>query len=419
MWHKRFVAVAAGVIFALVVAVLSFAAGVQVAEHPTTSIAARVPLASQVADSVRPRPAADVPDSLKEDFAVFWDAWGIIEEDFIGEIDRQAMIQGAINGMVESLDDPYTQYVEPEDNAIMQEDDNGKFEGIGAMVEMIDGRLTIVSPLKGSPADEAGLRSGDIILEVGGTPIQGMDLSEAVSLVRGPEGTTVVLTIQRKGAEESFKVTIERAEIELHTVESHMLTDEVGYLAIRKFGGRTAEELDEALHDLEEQGARALILDLRNNPGGFLETAVQTVNRFLDDGPAVWWQRADGSSYPLLVEERDTFEGDMVVLVNEGSASASEIVAGALQDSNRATLVGVTTFGKGSVQNVHQLRDGGSIRVTTARWLTREEHEIEGVGLSPDYHVDQPDDVEVDRQLNFAQQLLQNQLAPLFDIPYR
>lgn len=420
MWRKRFLAVMAGVVFTVLVAGLSFTAGVYATEYPASSIASRVPFIDQAVNFVVTRPASRAPEDVEAEFAVFWDVWRIVEDDFFGESDQGEMIDGAIEGMINTLDDPYTQYLDPAANAIKQQDDTGKFEGIGATVDMVEGQLTIVSPLKGSPADQAGLKGGDVILRVNETPINGMGLMEAVSLVRGPKGTTVTLTIRREGVAKPFEVSIVREAFELVTVESRMLSDQVGYLTINRFGSRTVEELDENLRQLEEQGARALVLDLRNNPGGFLNSAVETVSRFVEEGPAVWWQNADGSSYAMNVEDRRTFDGRVVVLINQGSASASEIVAGALQDSERALLVGTRSFGKGSVQNVHKLRNGGSVHVTTAHWLTRGKHEINGVGLEPDIHVTQEDDqADVDHQLNVAQRMLQHWVTAPRRVPYR
>lgn len=412
MWSKRFPVGFVLIVFILTIAGLSFAAGLHVAAHPPNGIASRVPIVGQVADTVISHPTSGVPEDVEAEFAVFWDVWQIVEDDFFGTPDHQAMIEGAIKGMVEALGDPYTQYVNPQQNAIQREDDSGEFEGIGATVDMIDGRLIIISPLKGSPADKAGLKAGDIILEVDGTPIQDMDLIQAVSLVRGPEGSTVRLTIQREGVAEPFTLSIVRAKISLVSVESRMLSDQVGYLAIRSFGSRTIQELDDHLSELKQQGATALILDLRGNPGGFLDTAVETVSRFIKSGPVLWWENADGTRRPIRVKPRSTYDWPMVVLIDEGSASASEIVAGALQDSGRATLVGTRTFGKGSVQNVHQLRNGGSVRVTTAHWLTRDKHAIDGVGLEPDIYIAQDESrPEVDIQLHFARRMLGQRTA--------
>lgn len=418
MWRKRIAVIATLGGFTLVVAGLSFSAGIYAAESPGNAIASRLPIPDYLAGLAASQPAAGAPDDLEEDFAVFWDTWRIVENDFFGETDRQVMIQGAIKGMVGALDDPYTQYIDPQQNEIMRENDSGGFEGIGATVDMIDGRLTVVSPLRDSPADRAGLRAGDVILAVDGRPVEGLELIEAVSLVRGPKDSTVTLTIEREDVAEPITLSIVRASIPLITVESRMLADRVGYLALHSFGSQTVEELDQNLEKLERQGARALILDLRGNPGGFLDAAVETVSRFVESGPVLWWQNADGSSYPIDAKSRRTFQWPMVVLIDRGSASASEIVAGALQDTGRAPLIGEQSFGKGSVQNVHQLRDGGSVRVTTAHWLTPDQHEINGVGLMPDIRVARDETRPgVDTQLSYARRALQNRLPASRHIP--
>lgn len=424
---RKYIVVGLGVILlTLVVAGLSFTAGVQSAAQPelggTLQPVARVASRLLLPDT-RLNPAsvqsANMPEDLEQTFEVFWDAWRIVESDYIGDVERETLVQGAIRGMVEALDDPYTQYLDPEHNAIDRAQDSGKIEGIGATVELVDGQLTIVAPLKDSPADAAGLRAGDVILAVEGQSVDGMELLEAVSLVRGPKGSTVKLMIRREGVEESFSVTVTRDEIPLVSVETRMLADDVGYLAIRSFNVRTGEELDEALDVLDEQGARGIVLDLRDNPGGLLDAAVDVVSRFVDNGAALWWENADGTMYSMDVQEGQTYQQPMIVLVNAGSASASEIVAGALQDSGRAALVGTQTFGKGSVQHVHQLRDGGSLRITTARWLTRDKREINGVGLAPDVEIEQDTNFQGDIQLSYARRLLHNRLAPQRYIPYR
>jgi carboxyl-terminal processing protease len=425
---RKYTLVGVGVIlFTLVVAGVSFTAGVQSAAQteldgmprPVTRIASRLPVLNATLKSALAQ-SVDNPEDLGQTFEVFWDAWRIVESDFIGDVEREELVRGAIRGMVEALDDPYTQYVDPEHNAVDRAQDSGKIEGIGATVELMDGQLTIVAPLQDSPADEAGLRSGDVILAVEGQSVEGMELLEAVSLVRGPKGSTVELTILREGVEEPFTVTVTRDEIPLISVEGRMLTNDVGYVAIRSFNVRTSEELDEALSGLDEQGAQGVVLDLRDNPGGLLDAAVDVVSRFVDDGAALWWENADGTMYAMDVEEGQTYEWPMVVLVNAGSASASEIVAGALQDSRRAMLVGTQTFGKGSVQHVHQLRDGGSLRITTAHWLTRDRREINSVGLTPDVEIERDINAEGDIQLSYARRLLNNRLAPQrYYVPYR
>jgi len=419
MWRKRLLYTVLLSLFTLGIAISGFLTGVRVANTPSSALASKAPLLKAIQRSELPDQLGTPPE-LEEEFAVFWDVWHIVISEFYGEVDQQALIQGAIRGMVEALGDPYTQYIDPRHNAILKEDDQGRFQGIGATVDMIDGRLTIVAPIEGSPAERAGLRAGDVILEVDGVSVEGMDLLEAISLVRGPKGTTVVLTIQRKGVPEPFDISIVRDEITLASVTSRMLDDKLGYLAIHTFNTRTVRELTKHLSDLEERGARALILDLRGNPGGFLDAAVETVSRFVDEGPALWWESADGSRYPIRVKRRTRYDWPLVVLVDGGSASAAEIVAGALQDAGRGVLVGTRTFGKGSVQNVHQLRDGGSLRVTTAHWLTRDGHQIQGVGLEPDFVVEQdPDRPDRDLQLEYARRLLHKRLTRRYFVPWQ
>lgn len=419
MWRKRLFLVLLLSLFAMATAAMGFVAGVHGASTPPPLLASKAPLAPSIRPGVPPDQMGTPPE-LEEAFAVFWDVWHIVNTEFYGDVDQQALIRGAIRGMVEALGDPYTQYIDPRHNAILKEDDEGHFEGIGATVDMVDGRLIIVAPMEGSPAERAGLRAGDVVLKIDGRSVEGMDLLDAVALVRGPKGTTVVLTIRREGVPEPFDVPIVRDEIKMASVTSRMLDDEIGYLAIRAFNAQTVKELTAHLAQLEEQGAYALILDLRGNPGGFLDVAVETVSRFVGEGPALWWEDADGRRYPIRVKPRRTYGWPLVVLVDEGSASAAEIVAGALQDAGRAVLVGTRTFGKGSVQNVHQLRDGGSLRVTTAHWLTRDGHPIHGVGLEPDFVVKQdPDRPHRDLQLEYARRLLRKRLTRRYFVPWQ
>jgi carboxyl-terminal processing protease len=224
--------------------------------------------------------------------------------------------------------------------------------------------------------------------------------------------------VQREGVEEPFDVTVVREEIVLPSVVTRMLGHGIAYLALRNFNNRTIPELAQSLRNLEEQGTQALILDLRGNPGGFLDVAVEAVSRFINEGPVLWWEDADGSRYPILVKQRPTYDWPLIVLVDQGSASAAEIMAGAIQDADRGILVGTRTFGKGSVQNVHQLRDGGSLRVTTAHWLTRDGRPIQGVGLEPDVIVEQKSDFpDFDFQLAFARRLLYNRITQHRSLP--
>ena len=411
MWHKRMMAVTTIIGVIILIAGVSFTAGVNTAQDPSGFVASRIPMMGSTTNTPPHYPASTMPDKLKEDFRVFWDVWNIVEQEFVGDVDEQALIQGAMKGMVEALGDPYTRYVDPSHNSILREDVSGEFQGIGAMVDMIHDQLMVVSAIKGSPAERAGLKSGDIVLEVNGKSIENMGLMDAVALVRGPTGSSVTLTLKRDNVPEAFELSIIRAAVSIVSVESEIISDKIGYLAIRTFSTRTIQELDQHLRQLDTANISALILDLRGNPGGFLDTAVATVSRFVESGPALWWVDADGSSRPIQVRRNKTYNWPMVVLIDQGSASASEIVAGALQDSGKSILIGMPSFGKGSVQNVHQLEDGSSMRVTSAHWLTRDQNEIDGVGLRPDMLVTQDENrPHLDLQLNFAKNVLHRRI---------
>jgi carboxyl-terminal processing protease len=310
-----------------------------------------------------------------------------------------------------AIGDDGTSFIDPEHAAVMREDITGSFEGIGAVVNMLpNGRLIIVEPLPGRPALQAGLQRGDLVLKVDDTPIQNMTLMEAVSLIRGPAGTTVHLTILRKGVREPFEVAIVRERIELEVVESRMLDDDIAYVKLAEFNAKATKELKKVLQDMMAQEPKGLILDLRSNPGGYLQTSVEVASQFLDEG-LVLTEKGKGNlerEYPAEDDGLAT-EVPLAVLVNAGSASASEIVAGAIQDSGRGILVGERTFGKGSVQLPHTLSDGSELRVTIARWFTPKGREIQGIGILPDIEVEMtPEDLEAghDPQLERAVEYL-------------
>jgi carboxyl-terminal processing protease len=335
------------------------------------------------------------------EFAVFWEAWHLIENEFYGELPTmQEVTYGAIRGVLVAIGDDGTSFIDPERAAIMREDITGGFEGIGAVVNMLpNGRLIIVEPLPGRPAAQAGILQGDLVLQVDDTPIQNMTLMEAVSLIRGPEGSTVRLTILRKGVKEPFEVTIVRARIEIEVVESRMLDDDIAYVRLTEFNAKATKELKEALRELMAQEPQGLIFDLRSNPGGFLQTSVEVASQFLDGGLVLIEKGRGDLEKEYLVESGGlATEVPLVVLVNMGSASASEIVAGAIQDSGRGILVGERTFGKGSVQLPHTLSDGSELRVTIARWFTPKGREIQGTGIFPDIEVEMTlEDLEAGR----------------------
>lgn len=331
-------------------------------------------------------------------FEPFWQAFDIVHEYYVDKpLDDVKLMQGAIRGMLESIGDPHTTYMDPQQYKDLTTDLAGEYEGIGAWVNTEGEYLTIVEPIKGSPAEKAGLLPGDQIIAVDGVDMTGV-LPEVVRhKVLGPKGTTVVLTIRRiqeDGAEEIFDVSIQRASIQVASVESEMLEGNIAYIRMRNFGENTDRELRNQLRELLEQNPSGLILDLRNNTGGYLDTAINVASEFIAEGVIMYEDYGDGTRDTLKAKGNGlATEIPLVVLVNEFSASASEVVAGAIQDRGRGILVGVTTFGKGSVQTVVPLQgDQGAVRVTVARWLTPSERQISEIGLTPDVVVERSDE---------------------------
>ena len=327
-------------------------------------------------------------------FRVFWEAWQVVERDFYdkSQIDHQKLIYGAVKGMVDAVGDPYTVYQTPAQREISDTDLRGSFDGIGIQVDMKDNRLTVVAPIEGSPAEAAGFRPGDVVLEVDGKSLSGKTLNDTVGLIRGPRGTPVTLTVLRQGTNDPVEITVVRAEIKLKSVRVRMLDDQVGYLRISSFSASTGTEMANGVKSLVDQQARGIVVDLRNNPGGYLSTSVEASAQFVEPGTVVLYQQSGNGDRKTYRTEGGGTATDLplVVLVNKGSASASEIMAGALRDNGRAVLVGEKTFGKGTVQNVHELSDKSGLRVTTAQWLTPAEKPIQGVGLLPDQVVELP-----------------------------
>ena len=338
----------------------------------------------------RVAPPATPPADLDQAFGIFWEAWKLVQQEYYGEIPSlQTIAYGAIRGALQTLGDPYTSFIEPKIARILQEDASGQFEGIGALVRMNrDNKLEIVRTFEGSPAQRAGLRAGDMVIKVNGQSIVGYSIYEAIALIRGPAGTSVTLTVERPGEREPFEVTVTRARITIPVVEARMLPQGVAYIQLFDFSAQATRQLQEQLKALLAQNPRGLILDLRDNPGGFLDQAIQVADLFLDEGVVAYERTRDGEERVFRSKSGDPGEKiPMVVLVNAGSASASEIVAGALQDRGRARLVGERTFGKGSVQLSHTLSDGSELRVTIARWFTPKNRAIHGQGLNPDIEV--------------------------------
>jgi carboxyl-terminal processing protease len=362
------------------------------------------------------RPPSGTPTDLEELFAPFWEAWYIIQDQYVDQpVDSELLMRGAITGMLEALGDQHTSYMDPDQFRQASTPLEGEYEGIGAWVDADAEFLTIVSPMPDSPAEAAGLKPGDQIIAVDGESVIGVDGNLVIRRVLGPSGTKVVLTIRRESVAEPFDVEITRARIVIPSVEGRMLDNNLAYVQLFTFGENTDRDLRDTLRTLLAERPSGLILDLRNNGGGFLNTAIQVASEFIQDGVVMYEEYGDGS--------RDTFRASgsglatkipLVVLVNEGTASASEIVAGAIQDYGRGQLVGVTTFGKGSVQNWVSLKnDQGAVRVTIARWLTPDERQINEVGLQPDVVVELTEEdvtAERDPQLDQAIEILLGQV---------
>ena len=379
-----------------------------------TSVAFLAGFAARASFAPEPTTAAVEPARSEEEaFRVFWEAWHILERDFYGGLpDAQEMSYSAIRGVIDDLDDKYTAFLDPEMAAVVREDMSGSFQGIGAVVNMNDdGQLEIVRTFDDKPAARAGLKPGDIVLAVDDTAIEKMSVFEAVALIRGPAGSVARLTIKRQGVEEPFVVEVVRQKIEMPVVESEMLDDGIAYLKLAEFNAQAASKLKADLQSLLAEEPRGLILDLRDNPGGFLNVSVEIGSQFVGEGSILVEKLKDGQhrDYPAQSGGLGT-DIPLVVLVNGGSASASEIVAGAIQDAGRGILIGEQTLGKGSVQLSHYLSDGSELRVTIARWFTPNGRAIHEEGLTPDIQVDMTEeDIETGRdpQLQRAIEYLQ------------
>jgi carboxyl-terminal processing protease len=346
-------------------------------------------------------PSVEPGSSEEEAFRIFWEAWDILEREFYGDLpDVQEMAYSAIRGVIDGLGDEYTAFLDPKVASIIREDMSGAFDGIGAVVDMNDeGKLMIVQTFDAKPAARAGLKPGDIVLAVDDTVIEKMSVFEAVALIRGPAGSIVRLTIERQGLEDPFVVEVVRQRIEVPVVELRMLDDDIAYLRLFEFNSQAASELKAGLQSLLAEEPRGLILDLRNNPGGFLDVAVEVGSQFVSDGSILVETFKDGRDrdYPAQKGGLAT-DIPLVVLVNGGTASASEIVAGAIQDTGRGILIGEDTLGKGSVQLSHQLSDNSELRVTYAYWLTPSGRAIHGKGLTPGIQVEiTQEDIEAAR----------------------
>jgi carboxyl-terminal processing protease len=351
------------------------------------------------------------------DFSLFFDVWERLHRNYIdkNELDAQKMFYGAISGMVASLQDPYTVFLPPQQNKEAKDDLKGKLEGIGVQLGIKDKKIVVIAPLKGTPAEKSGIKEGDWILKVDGKETMNWTLPEAVSKIRGPKGTTVTLTLLHKDATASSEIKVIRDEIKVASVEWEVksakcknqsanceiikegCTDckQIIYLKLSRFGDDTTnewnkavDEINAAMKQFNNGTMKGLIFDLRNNPGGYLSGSVFIASEFLKDGTVVIQESASGKQTYAVNRKGKLTDVPMVVLVNKGSASASEIVAGALKERNRAKLVGETTFGKGSIQEAQDLAQGAGIHITTAKWLLPSGKWINGSGVEPDVKIE-------------------------------
>lgn len=381
---------------------------------PLETLAPVISPQPEIAAPTTPTTPSSSPANLNKLFEPFWESWDIVHEQYVDQpVDDLQLMRGAIRGMLDSLGDIHTGYMTPEDYQQATTPLDGSYTGIGAWVDTSGELLTIISPMPGSPAEAAGLKTGDQIIAIDGTSVIGKDPSVVLQSVLGPEGTTVVLTIKRPEPEETLDFTIVRARITIPSIESRMLDENIAYIALFTFGDNSANDLKNALRDLLAEKPVGLILDLRDNSGGYVDTAIEVVSQFIEPGVVMIERFGDGKEVKLeAIPGGLAKDIPLVVLVNNGSASASEITAGAIQDYQRGILVGTTTYGKGSVQNWIPLDNNqGAVKVTIARWLTPNGRLIHKIGLTPDYIVEITDEdikAERDPQLEKAIELLLN-----------
>lgn len=358
-----------------------------------------------------------LPENRKDiEFDLFWKTWEILESSYFdkSKLNAREMVYGAIKGMVSAVGDPYTVFLPPAEQKRSEEDLGGAFEGVGIQIGFKGSQLAVIAPLEGSPAEKAGVRAGDFIVGIKDAKkgidrgTIGITLPEAVEAIRGPAGSQVVLVLTREGKDEPFEVEITRAQIEVPSVRVEFVGEggNIAHLKLLRFGEQTKSEWDQAIMEIIRSNAKGVILDVRNNPGGFLSGSVSISSEFLTRGVVVIQEDGRGRREVLSVTGRPRLPATpLVVLVNKGSASASEIVAGALKDHKRARIIGEATFGKGTIQEAQEL-DSSGLHITVARWLTPDGNWINEQGLKPDVEIIDDPETEEDEQLQKAVELL-------------
>jgi carboxyl-terminal processing protease len=405
-------------IIVLLAMLLSFASGMYMAERNNAVNQLAKKEAAYVGDVTGIHSdALDVKLSKDVDFKLFWQVWDKLKEKYVdkSKINDKQLFYGAIRGMVASVGDPYTVFMDPKISTEFSQDLAGTFEGIGAEVGIKNNTLTIIAPLPDMPAEKAGLRSGDKIISIDKTSTANLTVDEAVNKIRGPKGTEVTLSIFREGFEKPKDYVIKRDKIIVKSVRTTFRPDKVFVIEITNFNDDTLNLFNDAVNEALKDNPKGIILDLRNDPGGYLETAIEVASEWVDNGVIVSEAFTDQKKNDYLSRGRARLKDvRTVVLVNQGSASASEIVAGALQDHGKATIIGKQTFGKGSVQTLEDFSDGSSLKVTVAKWLTPKGNNITEKGITPDIAVDlteQDYNANKDPQLNKALEVLGVQKA--------
>ena len=317
-----------------------------------------------------------------------------VEDDFLYKVDKEKLRQGELKGMVASLDDPYSEYLTLEDFNALAEQTNGKFFGIGVSVSSNEeGQILVIAPIKDTPAEKVGIKTGDLIIKVNGEPVSGNDLQAAVAKIKGDKGTSVKITIYRPSTKETKDIDVKRDEIKLETVISNTIKD-LGYIGITQFNDNTYDEFTKALNNLKEKNVKGLIIDLRGNPGGTVDSVEKIANELLPEGTIVSAKNRDGQVVFDYKSDKEYVNLPMAVLINGGSASASEILAGAIRDFKMGTLIGEKSFGKGIVQSVFPFPDGSGLKITTSEYFTPSGENIHKKGIKPDIEVKLPENVK-------------------------
>tara|TARA_B100000886_G_scaffold73833_1_gene47544 strand:- start:16717 stop:17850 length:1134 start_codon:yes stop_codon:yes gene_type:complete len=356
---------------------------------------------------------ANQTDNLYKKLDLFSDVLETLNNEYVDQVDENKVLDAAINGMLQSLD-PYSSYMSPENFRNMNAETKGEFGGLGIEITMQAGLVKVISPIEGTPADKAGIKAGDFIIRINDTQVKGLNLFEAVSMMRGKVGTKINLVIRRENIDDELKFTLTRGIIKIREVSAEVKLNSIGYIRLRAFNQKSHNQLKEKIKSFKSKRLNGYILDLRNNPGGLLSQAIKISDMFLDSGEIVSTKGRDKTDIKIFnAKKGDVIDGlPLIVLINKGSASASEIVSGALKDHKRAIILGETSFGKGSVQSIIPLTNRGALRLTTAKYYLPSGSSISEVGVTPDITVKEKDkkefriNTDTDNQLKYAINLL-------------